>query len=254
MLVKNLITGSRPSVIHRNGNPPEWEARWEHIVAAFLQETQQAAEPCSEMTVITWNTRPTTSLAERCLDRWGVRCLTLGRRLPEWRNDMKLYLNAEALEHVRSEYVMAVDADDVLVISEPREILAAFKLFECDLVFSAEKQSWPPVRLLSEFEEAISESAYRYLNSGAWVGKTEVCRRFFRDCLQEDDGDIVAAHLIRAVFRDDQGRTRKTFRRYHPAAKLDYHCRIFQSLYGVPTDGELLIAAETADMLLGDFV
>ncbi|OFW04154.1 MAG: hypothetical protein A3I61_09200 [Acidobacteria bacterium RIFCSPLOWO2_02_FULL_68_18] len=252
MLVRNLITGTSPSVIHRNGNPAEWERRWPQVVAEFFGGASRSSDACSELTIITWSTRPTKSLAERCLDRWGVSCVTLGRNLPEWRNDMKLYLNAKALERVESEYVMALDADDVLMVSEPRHILVAFRAFECDIVFGAEKNNWPPVRFLADFEEAIAESAYCYLNSGAWIGKTDACRRFFRDCLNEDDGDLLAAHLTRAVFRDDQGRTRKTFRRYHPAARLDYHCRIFQSLREVPPDGEVLIAAQTPDMLRVD--
>lgn len=243
MLVKNLITSTSPGVLHRNGNPVEWEGRWERLVAEFFEEAQTPCEPCLELTAITWRTRPSKSVAERSLERWGVRYLTLGRYLPEWRNDMKLYLNAEALERVTSAYVMGLDADDVLLVSDPHQIVAAFKEFDCDLVFSAEKSSWPPVPFLTEFEAAIAESAYAYLNSGAWIGRTDVCRRFFRDCLNEDDGDIVAAHPARGAFRDDQGRTRKTFRRYHPAARLDYHCRIFQSLWAVPLDGEVLISS-----------
>lgn len=242
MLVKNLITGATPSVLHRNGNPAEWKARWERIVAEFFDEPHAPCEPCTQLTVITWRTRPTPSVTERSLERWGVPCLTLGRYLPEWRNDMKLYLNVEVLEGVTSAYVMGLDADDVLVVTEPHHILAAFREFDCDLLFGAEKESWPSVPFLTEFEASISESAYAYLNSGAWIGKTDACRSFFRDCLDEDDGDIIAAHPVRATFRDDQGRTRKTFRRYHPATKLDYHCRIFQSLWAVPLDGEVLIS------------
>lgn len=212
-------------------------------MAEFFDEPNTPYESCSELTVITWRTRATQSVTERSLERWGVPCLTLGRYLPEWRNDMKLYLNVEALECVTSPYVMGLDADDVLVVAGPHRILAAFREFNCDLLFSTEKESWPPVPSLTEFEASISESPYAFLNSGAWIGKTDACRRFFRDCFNEDDGDIVAAHPVRGTFRDDQGRTRKTFRKYHPAAKLDDHCRIFQSLWAVPLDGEVLISA-----------
>ena len=241
MLVKNLATGSLPSVIHRNGNPPEWEDHWPHVVAEFFAEEREPCEPCPELTILTWSTRPTKSLVERCLDRWGVPAVTLGRHLPEWRNDMKLYLNAEALGRVKSEYVMALDADDVIMVSSPRHILSAFKAFECDIVFSTEKNTWPRIPFLLEFVEPASVSAYCHLNSGAWIGKTDACLRFFRDCLNEDDGDIVAAHPTPAVFRDDQGRTRKTFWRHYPAARLDYHCRIFQSLNKVELNEEVLI-------------
>ena len=244
MLITNLLTGSSPGVVHRNGNPPEWEDRWEEIVAEFFEEEQGPCEPCPDVTVLTWTNRQTKSLVEQSLDRWGVPCLTLGRHLPEWRNDMKVFLNADALGRVRSTYVLALDADDVLVVSGLRSILAAFTSFDCEIVFSAEKNSWPMVPHFARFEESIAESAYCYLNSGGWIGTTDACRRFFRDCLAEDIGDILAAHPSTAVFRDDQGPTRKTFRRYHPTARLDYHCRIFQSLNQVATSGELLVGAE----------
>lgn len=243
MLVRNLVTGTTPCVLHRNGNPVEWKTAWEEVVAAFFAEARQPCEPCPELTVLTWTNRPDKSLLERCLERWGIPCVTLGRRLPEWRNDMKLYLNVEALERVTSPYVMALDADDVLVVAGAREILERFRSFACDIVFSAEKNNWPRVPLLSDFEESIAESAYRYLNSGAWIGTTEACRRFYADCLGEDNGDLVAVHTMEAVFRDDQGVIRKTFQRYHPAARLDYHCRMFQSLNQVPPNDEVLIEA-----------
>ncbi|MBI4485356.1 MAG: hypothetical protein HY655_05040 [Acidobacteria bacterium] len=214
-------------------------------MAHFVAEAPAPCGPCPELTILTWTNRPEQTLVERCLDHWGVPYRTLGRRLPEWRNDMKLFLNVEALGGIESEYVMALDADDILVVSRPHDIVEAYRSFSCDMVFSAEKNNWPPVSFLAEFEESIAESAYRYLNSGAWIGRTDACQRFFRDCLQEDNGDIVAAHTTQAVFRDDQGVIRKTFRRHYPAARLDYHCRIFQSLNQVSTSGELAIEIQT---------
>ncbi len=241
MRVTNLMTGTNPCVIHRNGNPPEWQTQWQQAVARFFEEEREPSEPAPELTVLTWNSRPTQSVLERCLDRWGASYLTLGKDLPKWRPDMKVYLNAEALMRVESEYVMALDADDVLVISPLRRLVDEFRSFDCDIVFSGEKNSYPEVPYLAEFERSIAESAYCHLNSGAWIGKTEACRRFFQDCLREHHHDLVAAHPAPHVLRDDQGLTRKTFRRYHPAAKIDYRCRLFQSLYSAVPDTEVLI-------------
>jgi hypothetical protein len=244
MLVTNLITGTTPRVVHRNGNPPAWQARWERIVADFFQETHEPCGPCPELTILTWNNRRTKSVLERCLDRWGVPHVTLGRNLPEWRNDMKVYLNATALREVKSEYVMALDSDDILVVAPVHTILSEFQSFGCDILFNTEKNSCPDVPALTQFERSIAESPYCYLNSGAWIGKTETCRRFFHDVLHEHNRDIVAAQPAPHMFRDDQGLTRKTFRRYHPAARLDYRCQIFQCLYDVALEGEVLLAAQ----------
>ena len=245
MLVRNLITGSTPAVLHRNGDSPEWQFLWGQVVADFFSEPPRRSEACPELTVLTWTNRSAKTLLEQCLDRWGIQRLTLGRGLPEWRNDMKLFLNVEALDRIDSEYVMALDADDVLMVADLHHILATFRAFGCDLVFNAEKNNYPQAPFLAAFEESIAESAYCHLNSGAWIGKTDRCRRFFRDCLHEDNGDIVAADTTAPVFRDDQGVARKVFQRYHPAVRLDYHCQIFQSLNRVATSGEVLIEHQT---------
>jgi hypothetical protein len=244
MLIRNLLTGSTPGILHRNGNPPEWQDRWQTIVAAFFEEVQEPCAPTPELTIITWNNRPTKSLLEQCLDRWRVPCLTLGNDLPEWRNDAKPYLLATALDRVSSEHVLGLDSDDVLVVSGLPRILADFRACACDILFSAERTSTPDVPSLTDFERSIAESPFCHLNAGAWMGKTEICRRFFRDCLREDKGDIIAAFPTRRFFKSDQGMTRKTFRRYHPAARLDYHCRVFQSLFGIPPDGEVVITVD----------
>lgn len=244
MLVRNLTTGTSPCVLHRNGNPREWSARWQQIATNFFQETHDPGRSVDDVTVLTWNSRPTKTLLERCLDRWGVPYVTLGKHLPRWRPDMKVYLNAHALADVRTPYVMALDADDVLLVSSVDRLLGEFLSFGCDIVFSGEKNGYPEVLELAEFERSIAESRYCHLNSGAWIGRTDACRQFFRDCLEEHAGDLVAANPVSHVLRDDQGLTRKTFRRYYPATRIDYHCRLFQSLYDVALEGEVLIAAD----------
>jgi len=241
MLVKNLITGSTPCILHRNGTPPQWAARWEQAVADFFRQDLEPFEPCPELAILTWNTRPTTSLLERCLERWDTTCLTLGRNLPRWRMDMKAVLNADALERVTAEYVLAVDATDVLVVSPPRRVITEFQSYGCDILFSGERNSYPEVPHLEDFERSIAESPYCHLNAGAWMGRTEAARRFFKDCLKEHNTDLVEAHPAAHVLRDDQGLTRKTFKRYYPAAQVDYHCRVFQSLFKVTPDSEVLI-------------
>jgi hypothetical protein len=253
MQVKNLITGGSPSVLHRNGNPAAWQARWTQLVNDFFSEPIERCETSAELTVLTWSNRPVKTVLERCLDRWGVPYVTLGQQVPKWRPDMKVFLNADALTRVTSEYVLALDADDVLLVAPPRKIVADFRTFDCDIVFSGEKNSFPRVPYIEEFERSIAQSVYCHLNSGAWIGTTAACRRFFRDCLDEDYGDIVVAHPITHVMCDDQGVTRKTFRRYHPTAQIDYQCRLFQSLYDVPLEGEVLITAgaEHAEAVLG---
>jgi hypothetical protein len=236
-----LITGSRPAVLHRNGNPTNWRTVWPQVVKAFFEQPRPHDPPCPDLTVITWNSRPARGVLEECLDWRGVPYVTLGRSLKTWRNCYKLYLTADLLPRIKTEYVMALDADDVLVLSSLKEILETFRSFHCDVVFGSERQSWPDVPAIARFERSIAESDYCHLNSGAWIGKTSACARLFKDALEEDLDDILAAKRTMLTLYDDQGLTRKAFRRHHPAARLDYQCRIFQALFRVPVQGEILI-------------
>jgi hypothetical protein len=233
-------------VLHRNGNPPNWRGAWEQVVSAFFAEPREADPPCPELTVLTWNSRPGKGVLEQCLDARGIPHVVLGRNLPVWRNCYKLYLTADVLPRVSTPYVMALDADDVLVVDSLPAILRAYQAFGCDIVFGAERQSWPDVEAIARFERSIAESDYRHLNSGAWIGRTEACVRFFDDCLHEDVGDILRAKRTFTMLYDDQGLTRKAFRRHHPRTQLDYRCRIFQALYRVPVSGEVVIEVDGA--------
>lgn len=241
MVVTNLVTGTRPAILHRNGNPANWRTAWPQLVKAFFAEARQADPPCPEVTIITWNSRPAKGVLQECLDRRGVPYVTLGTSLTSWRNCYKLYLNADILPRIETPYVMALDADDVLVLQPLHEILATFRTFDCDIVFGAERQSWPDVESIARWERSIAQSDVCHLNSGAWIGRTEACARLFKDALDEDLGEILAAKRTMLTMYDDQGLTRKAFRRHHPAAQLDYRCRLFQALFRVPVEGELTI-------------
>lgn len=241
MVVTNLITGSTPAILHRNGNPANWRSAWQQVVKTFFEQPRLLDPPCPDLTVITWNSRPAKGVLEECLDWRGVPYLTLGRTLKSWRNCYKLYLTADLLPRIKTPYVMALDADDVLVLRPLHEILALFHTFGCDIVFGSEKQSWPEVKAISRFERSIAQSDYCHLNSGAWIGRTDACARLFKDALDEDLDDILAAKRTMLTLYDDQGLTRKAFRRHHPAAQLDYQCRIFQALFKVPVHGEVRI-------------
>ena len=241
MVVTNLITGANPRVLHRNGNPANWRLEWERVVSAFFNEPRPNDPPCDDITILTWNSRPAKGVLERCLDWRGVPYVTLGSTLESWRNCYKIFLTADALTRVTSRYVMALDADDVLVLSPLCDILEIYREFNCDIVFGAEKQSWPDVPSLARFDRSIAESAYCHLNSGAWIGRTDAALRFFRECQHEDVGEVLKGKTNMTSLYDDQGLTRMTFRRHYPHVRLDYQCRLFQSLFKVPTSGEVQI-------------
>ena len=48
MHVTNLVTGTTPGVIHRNGNPPEWQTQWQQAVAASRESGGWFAECTDE--------------------------------------------------------------------------------------------------------------------------------------------------------------------------------------------------------------
>jgi len=164
VVVTNLVTGTNPAILHRNGNPANWRSAWPQVVKAFFDQPRHPDPPCPDVTVITWNSRPAKGVLQACLDWRGVPYVTLGATLASWRNCYKLYLNADLLPRIKTPYVMALDADDVLMLRPLHEILDVFRSFDCDVVFGSERQSWPDVKAIARFERSIAQSEYCHLN------------------------------------------------------------------------------------------
>ena len=166
-------------------------------------------------------------LLEKSLDRLGVPYVVTGQGIEKWINSKhKPLLTRDALKTIETEYVMGIDSRDAIVINNPAIILNQFKQeFPCDLVFSADRLNWPNVKEFKKFEESIpeaGESDFRFLNSGAWIGKVDFCTEFFSVAVETPP--------VSSAKAADQGVLKQLFPRYYPRVQLDYKCRMFQNI------------------------
>lgn len=231
MKLQNVISGSEPLVLHKNGEAGH--RIWDQAQFCFRPQKQQL--PC-DLTIITWNSRDRKGCLEKSLDELGLPYISLWA--DNWKTSMKIALNVSALKFINTEYTMAIDSFDAMLLSSD-SVIERFLSEDCDILFSGETNSYPRVPHLTNFEDKLSDSPFRYLNSGGWIGNTQFCRQYFEKCDVADPTSFYRHDNREIVWNDDQGRTRLVFQTMFPRAKIDYRCNIFQCLYGVTDEVKL---------------
>lgn len=226
-MLTNTLFGTRPVVVHAPGyhqNPLHWDP----LLGTFFSTAPRAVGRRHDLTVLTCNNGAGgMGLLERSLAHLGVPCAVVGRGLHRWANSRhKPTTLLAGLCAVETEYVLYADSRDAIVLDDPGVALRRFvDRFDCDLLFGADRLNWPPLDRFKRFEDTLcapGESEFRYLNGGAWIGRTDFARTFFMEA---------AAHLPASEAPDsEQGVLKSLFQRHYPRVQLDYRCEIVQNV------------------------
>lgn len=209
-LVKQIPRAIRPSTIEK-------EARMQtHILTVGTDEGKMWA-------------------LQQSSERFGVKYNNLGKNI-DWRGGtmeaqgggQKINLIREQLQNLSEQaFVMFVDGYDVMFLNQLAEIERRFLGFDCQILFSAEKTCWPSTDRSDYF--APSETPYRFLNSGAFMGSSAALLKFLNEQVADDEDD--QAWMQDRFLRTDHGLN----------IKLDYEGYIFQSDDDVSVaDGQVL--------------
>jgi hypothetical protein len=226
-MVVNLLFGTTPVVIHAQGSHG-YKPYWRPIKERFFASPPRRLGPVPDLTILTWNNgHEAMGILERSLEHLGVPCLVLGHGVEHWVNSRdKPRLTRDALGEIETGYVMGVDSRDAIFVEDPRLVLERFRAeFDCELVFSADRMNWPNRADFKRFEDSLPGAAasdFRYLNSGAWVGRTAFCREFFAAAVETPP----AAEAPEA----DQGILKQLFQTFHPRVQLDYRSSMFLNI------------------------
>ncbi|MBL0743045.1 glycosyltransferase domain-containing protein [Chryseolinea lacunae] len=104
-------------------------------------------------------------------------------------NRMKDSLLRDYLEDVNSdEIVLFTDGYDSLLMSDEYEIMYKFKQAKTDLLFSAESFCYPDKSLAQQYPK--TETPYRYLNSGGFIGRAGLIKDFLSDNLADHEDNF----------------------------------------------------------------
>ena len=114
-----------------------------------------------------------------------------------------------------SDTVLFIDAYDVMFVDTIQTIFERFEGFDCDILFAAEKSCWPDPTMASEFPLS---TLYRYLNSGAYIGRVSALKEFLNEAVPNDSDDQL--WMQKRFLSSDWQAT--------GSANLDYEGYIFQ--------------------------
>lgn len=122
--------------------------------------------------------------------------------------------------YIKTEFIIFCDSWDLVFATIPEEIIEKFLQFNCDLVFSGERNCFPN-DLKEEYDKLLSTSSYKYLNSGLIVGYTDALLK----TLEAMDVEAIPNDYFdgeKNVHFNDQFEYQKIFLKQPVHMKLDY--------------------------------
>lgn len=154
---------------------------------------------------------------------------------------LKVMSMAEWLPTVPDEdYVLMVDAYDVLFLADAKELLARFHSFCAPLVFGAETRCHPDTALALVHPQRRSGAAalqpFHYLNSGTYMGRASHVKRMFRQIFEDLRDHYSWGGADYRQVNDQRWFMRHWFL-HHEDVVLDVHGEIFHTLHQVPYEG-----------------
>ena len=143
----------------------------------------------------------------------------------------KIYAMKQVLEFIPDEDIVCfVDAYDVLCMSNEQEILEKFFSCNSEIVLSSEVNCYPGENQ-SSYDQIQSTTAYKYVNSGGYIGYARALRQMFAWKTDQEIEDMCTLggdqHFFTQYYLHD-------YDEMSPHVCLDEFQRIFQSLYKVP--------------------
>ena len=240
--------GMWPCIYHGNGVSKN-EKLFEKIKE--IEETinyEESKPDIFNITVFTWSVPEERVLLQECFKRMGIEdsLVVIPITKPfNWLDKIKKM--HEYMPYVKTKYVMALDSTDVIVSTDNRgdlwkNLINVFEDMNCNMLWNAEKNSWPNDTNLLQLKDRLMKveqferklylnhlgSGYCHLNSGAFIGKTDYVKGFYKKLW-----DITEPYYTRGenemLFGGDQGFVRLAAVEEFPECIIDYECRIFQT-------------------------
>jgi len=196
-----------------------------------------------DLTILTLHNYTEKSLFERSLDFLGIDDYVVLSEQFEgpWRHTLKIQwiVNYLRAGRCKTKYLLYCDARDSILRVDPQIVLDLFLERNVSLLFNAtmsKKAYYFGMPSMLEWARTVAPRLGRYLNSGAFIGKTDFVQKVYERAMDYVDPNqyIVAGDVKRLnqflefpKGMDDQTIFRYLQREFHPAMSIDYYNRIF---------------------------
>jgi GR25 family glycosyltransferase involved in LPS biosynthesis len=150
---------------------------------------------------------------------WGGGDMSIGTG-----GGQKINLVKKQLEfYSDDDIVLFVDGYDVFFVAKINEIIDKFKNLNCDILFASEINCWPDKNLANKFDEIHTETRYKYLNSGLYIGTVKHLKYIMQKPIENNEDDQLYF----------QNRFLENLETQEIVIKLDCDNYIFQCLSGI---------------------
>jgi hypothetical protein len=153
----------------------------------------------------------------------GIPFLNAAKKGGSWNNLKKIgYINT-SLKEVETEYVLILDAADVLLTGSLEGIIERFNECGKKLLFNATKSNYPNL-LIDRIADRDFRGEFRFLNAGCCFGETQYAKEFYAKAkaLLEDE-------TIENPKKSEQLIIRHVFKEVTDEVDFDYKCSVFQT-------------------------
>jgi len=231
------ISSGNPIFYHRSGGPIESGMTLEAdkdfwSLEKYLAKSKEC--PHDDQLVggqyLTYNNQSGETLVERCYKRYGLNCSVLARDYHpwDWMGKVRPVLNFLDSGECRDDFIVLTDADDILIVNDPRGARLSFEKYGCDVLFCNTVGDWPPDANNRAFEWSINSNRrfHCHLSAGGYVGRRKAIMEMLTQIINRyDNGD---ERIIYNGGFDDQHAWRVMHSENHPRIQIDIYGNIFK--------------------------
>lgn len=226
-MITNTLYGSKPRIVHNCGSRDLRYASEMFLALRAIEDARTAvdkgaADLASSLAIVLWNNQPRETVTALSLRQRGYSFEEVGHDRVDWQHRYKLELAIEWMENARSKpaHALFLDANDVTICRSLSGIVEHFLLFQCAMLFNAERCDYPP-NVSNEWKRYTPP--FKFLNAGAFI-----CNRYEALPLLKRALDF---KTVPRWNNDDQGRL-KVLCGQRCGIEIDSTCDIFQTICG----------------------